>query len=149
MTAGEYCNRRVVITEPDTTITEAAKLMREYHVGNLVVAEKKGDENFPLGIVTDRDLVLLVIAPQIPIDSISVKDVMSAPLVTVKEETGFFDTLEAMHQHGMRRIPVVNERGGLEGIITADDVLELLAEATTNLIKLTENEVRHEQETRS
>ncbi len=149
MTIGEYCNRRVVITEPDTTITEAAKLMRDFHVGNLVVTEKKGDENVPLGIVTDRDLVLLVIAPQIQVDSISVKDVMSTPLVTVKEDTSFFDTLDVMHNHGMRRLPVVNEQGGLEGIITADDVLELLAEATNNLMKLTEKEIKHEQNTRS
>ncbi|MFC1503753.1 CBS domain-containing protein [Pseudomonadota bacterium] len=149
MTAGVYCNRQVVITGPDTTITEVAKLMREYHVGNLIVAEKQGDENLPLGIVTDRDLILLVIAPQIPVDSISVKDVMSSPLVTVKEETGLFDTLGVMHEHGIRRLPVVNDRGGLEGIITADDVLELLAEASNNLIKLIDNEIKHEQETRS
>ena len=149
MTAGVYCNRQVVITGPDTTITEVAKLMREYHVGNLIVAEKQGEETVPLGIITDRDLVLLVIAPQISVDSICVKDVMSSPLVTAKEEAGLFDTLDVMHEHGMRRLPVVNERGGLEGIITADDVLELLAEATNNLMKLTNNEIKHEQETRS
>ncbi|PSW05264.1 CBS domain-containing protein [Photobacterium lipolyticum] len=149
MTAGVYCNRQVVITGPDTTISEVAKLMREYHVGNLIVAEKQGDKNVPLGIITDRDLVLLVLAPQISVDSVSVKDVMSSPLVTVKEELGLFDTLDVMHKHGMRRLPVVNERGGLEGIITADDVLGVLAEATNSLMKLTNNEIKHEQETRS
>ena len=149
MTAGVYCNRQVVVTEPDTTITEVAKLMREYHVGNLIVVEGQEDENIPLGIVTDRDLVILVTAPEIPVDSISVKDVMSSPLVTVKEETGLFDTLDVMRTHGMRRLPVVNEKGGLEGIITADDVVELLAEATNDLMKLIQNEIKHEQEIRS
>lgn len=149
MTAGVYCNRQVVITEPDTPIIEVAKLMREHHVGNLIVAEKQGNENIPLGIVTDRDLVLLVVAPEIPVDSISVKDVMSSPLVTVKEQTGLFDTLDTMRQHGMRRLPVVNEHGGLEGIITADDMMELLAEATEDLMKLIKNEIKHEQDIRT
>ena len=62
MTAGEYCNREVVIIESNTTILDAAKLMRQHHVGDLVVIKKLGNQNLPIGIVTDRDLVIKVLA---------------------------------------------------------------------------------------
>ena len=145
MTAGKYCNREVIITEPDTTIVEAAQLMRSYHVGTLVVVEKKGDESMPLGVVTDRDLVIEVLAQQVPPEGISVADIMSRDLVMVHENEGLLDTLEIMRVRGVRRVPVINDKGGLEGILSADDALGLINEATNHLIKLMRREVEREQ----
>lgn len=149
MTAGKYCNRDVVITEPNTTINEAAKLMRQHHVGDLVVVKKQGEENIPVGIVTDRDLVVEVLAQEVPLDAVTFKDVMSTDLVTVSEEETLLDTLALMRNHGVRRTLIVNDHGGLEGILSADDAIGLIAEAMNSLVKLVRHEIMHEEQERT
>ncbi len=148
MTAGKYCNREVVITAPETTAAEAAQLMREYHVGDLVVVEKQGTENMPVGIVTDRDLVIEIMAQDLSPEVKVVKDIMSAHPVSVTESASLFDALEQMRGQGIRRLLVVNDQGGLEGILCADDVIELIAEISNDLVKLIRHEQLHEQQER-
>jgi len=145
MTAGKYCNREVVITGPDTSIVEAAQLMRKHHVGDLVVVEQQGDETIPVGIVTDRDLVVEVLAQEVSLESVSFKDLMSKDLLTVQQDETLLDTLQLMQQRGVRRALIVNGRGGLEGILTADDALELISEATNSLVRLVRREIMQEQ----
>jgi CBS domain-containing protein len=142
MSVGEYCNREVVITERGTEIREAAKLMRQRHVGDLVVVERRGDEAIPIGVVTDRDLVIEVLAQELDMEAVTVGDVMSMEIVTARETEELWDTLNRMRSQGIRRMPVVNERGGLEGIITADDIVEVIAEGVMDLAKL----IRRERE---
>ena len=144
MTAGKYCNREVVITDSNTTIPHAARLMRKHHVGDLVVVSKQGDENIPIGIVTDRDLVIEVLAQHVPLEAVTFKDVMNTNLVTVSEDETLLDTLAVMNKHGVRRVLIVNSHGGLEGILCADDAIELIAEAMNSLVKLVRNEIRQE-----
>jgi CBS domain-containing protein len=144
MTVGEYCNREVVIVEKDTEIREAAKLMRHHHVGDLIIVEPRGEDNIPMGIVTDRDLVIEVLAQNLDPDTITVADVMSLEPVTAQEEDDLWDTLNRMRSQGIRRLPVVNARGGLTGILTADDVLELFAEGLMDLFKLVKQEINRE-----
>jgi len=86
MTAGEYCNREVMIVEPEVSITEVASMMREYHVGTLVVVDREGSTPRPIGVITDRDLVIEVIAQEVPLDAVIVKDVMNKDLVYVTEQ---------------------------------------------------------------
>lgn len=149
MPVGEYCNREVVVTEQTTEVREAAKLMRKHHVGDLVVVERRGPENIPIGVLTDRDLVIEVLAQDIPVDAVTVGDVMSLELVTARESDGLWDTLDRMRTLGIRRMPVVNERSGLVGIITSDDVLELLSEGLNDLAKLVNSELDKEALQRS
>lgn len=144
MTAGEYCNREVVITEQDTSITQAAMLMREFHVGSLVVIQKQGEVNVPIGIVTDRDLVIEVIAQRVPVESVTVDDVMSRDLVKVDEQKTLIDTLQLMLKRGVRRVPIVDGQGSLQGILTADDAIELMAESMSDLAKLVNQELTQE-----
>lgn len=148
MTAGRYCNREVIVTAPETTATEAAQLMREYHVGDLVVVEKQRKENMPVGIVTDRDLVIEIMAQDLSPEVKQVKDIMSAHPVSVTESASLFDALEQMRGQGIRRLLVVNDQGGLEGILCADDVIELIAEISNDLAKLIRHEQLHEQQER-
>ncbi|MBI4793878.1 MAG: CBS domain-containing protein [Deltaproteobacteria bacterium] len=133
MTVGEFCNREVVIAGRETTIVEAAKLMRKYHVGDLVVVDRREEMNIPVGIITDRDIVVEIIAGEISLDSACTGDVMSFELATAKEHDGILEALQKMRGLGIRRMPVVNDRGGLEGILAVDDILELLAEELTLL----------------
>lgn len=145
MSVGEYCNREVVITEKHTEIQEAARLMRNYHVGDLVVVEPRGDgENVPVGIVTDRDLVVEVLAQALDSSSVTVADIMSQNPITAQEQDNLWDTLNRMRAQGVRRLPVVNGAGGLVGILTADDVLALIAEGLADLVKLVQRELKQE-----
>ena len=143
MPISEICNREVVIVQRNNTISEAAQLMRQHHVGDVVVVEERGGARVPIGIVTDRDLVVEIMAPAIDQMVITVGDIMVPELVTVKENAGLFETIEYMRAKGVRRVPVVDKGGGLVGILTLDDLLELLAEELLSLAKL----VRHEQKT--
>lgn len=128
MTVGKFCNREVIIAEKGSTIAEIAKLMRQHHVGDVVIVETNGDRAKPVGILTDRDIVIELIACDVPLDSVSAGDIMSHDLVTVREENSIWDTLRHMRTKGIRRIPVVNDTGELEGILSVDDLLELFAE---------------------
>jgi len=141
MPISEICNREVVIVQRHNTILEAAQLMRQHHVGDVVVVEERGGVRVPVGIVTDRDLVVEIMAPAIDQTVITVGDIMMTELATVKENAGLSETIEYMRAKGVRRVPVVDRGGGLVGILTLDDLLELLAEELLALAKL----VRHEQ----
>jgi CBS domain-containing protein len=148
MAVGEYCNREVVVAEKSTEIREAARLMRRQHVGDLVIVERRGEENIPIGMVTDRDLVVEVLAQDLDPDVITVADIMSLNPVTAPEEDDLWDTLNRMRSQGIRRLPVVNARGGLEGILTADDVLELFTAGLSDLVKLVQQEIYREARAR-
>jgi len=141
MPISEICNREVVIMQRHNTILEAVQLMRQHHVGDVVVVEERGGVRVPVGIVTDRDLVVEIMAPAIDQTVITVGDIMVTELATVKENAGLSETIEYMRAKGVRRVPVVDRGGGLVGILTLDDLLELLAEELLALAKL----VRHEQ----
>jgi len=148
MTAGDTCNREVVIIHREGKILEAAKLMREYHVGDLVVVEERDQGRVPVGIVTDRDLVVEVLAQEVDFDAVTIGDIMSFDLVTAGEGESVRDTIKKMRSRGVRRIPVVNESGVLQGILAVDDLIELYAEALCDLNAVTVQEQKRERECR-
>ena len=146
MTAGEYCNREIIITEQTISVAEAAALMRRHHVGDLVVVEKHGEKSLPVGIITDRDIVIEVIAQKIDPESLTVGDVMSNNPVSVSEQHSLLDTLEVMKKRGVRRLLIVDQSGSLQGMLTADDAVELIAEQMNDLTRLIHKELDREQE---
>jgi CBS domain-containing protein len=145
MPVSEICNREVIIVQRDATVQEAARLMRQHHVGDVVVVEERKGVRVPVGIVTDRDLVVEIMAPDLLQSVITVGDIMAEKLVTVKDSTGVYEAIQYMRGEGVRRLPVVDSKGGLVGILTLDDLLELLAEELLELSKL----VKHEQKKES
>lgn len=144
MSIGELCNREVVVVEPDASIGDAVRLLRNYHVGDLVVVEQRGQQRIPVGVLTDRDIVIEILAEDVDPSSIAVKDVMSSPPVTAREDEDLVDVIAHMRTQGVRRIPVVNAQGGLEGILTVDDIIELLAEQVSGLAGLLKVEKQRE-----
>ncbi|MGV8712930.1 MAG: CBS domain-containing protein [Nitrosomonas sp.] len=144
MTVGEICNREVIVIQRDGTTLEAAKLMRQYHVGAVIVIEKQNDRQIPIGIVTDRDLVVEVLAPELDNAVITVGDIMTPEIFTIQENTATYEAIEYMRRKTIRRLPVVDESGELVGIFTLDDVLELLAVELQDLAKLVRYEQRKE-----
>jgi CBS domain-containing protein len=149
MSIGQFCNRDVVIVHKEENVLEAARLMRNYHVGDVIVVIDDDDRKVPVGIVTDRDIVIELVAEEVNPDSVNVGDVMSDALLTVGEEDELLDTIEQMRQKGVRRAPVVDNEGGLIGILTLDDILDVMAEALNDLVLLTGREQRREREIRS
>jgi len=145
---GEICTREVVIVKRKDSILEAASLMRRFHVGDVVVVEDKGGQAVPVGILTDRDIVVEIVAKSVPLDSVFVEDIMSSDLQVVQEERGIWDSLQCMRAKGVRRIVVVNVTGGLVGIVSADDLLELLAGELVDLAKIMAREQEREKVTR-
>ena len=148
MPVSEICNREVVIVQPDMTVHEAAKLMRQHHVGTVVIVEDRKGVNVPVGIVTDRDLVVEVMAPDLVQTVITVGDIMVQKLAVVQENTSVYEAIQYMRGEGVRRLPVVDGKGGLIGILTLDDLLELLAEELHELSKLVKQEQKKEALTR-
>jgi CBS domain-containing protein len=148
MPIGEFCNREVVFATRETSIQEAAQLMRQYHVGDLVVVDEVNVKRVPAGIVTDRDIVIKLISQSLDLHEFSVGDIMSPQLFSVEEKEGVFETIRLMRLKGVRRIPVVNQEGGLEGIVSADDILDLLAEELAELAKVAPREQERELKTK-
>jgi CBS domain-containing protein len=145
MTTGKFCTRDTIVAQKDASIVEVAKLMRERHVGDIVIVSDEGGENVPVGIVTDRDLVVEIIAQELSPDDVAIGDIMSYELVTAREDDSLWDTIQQMRIKGVRRMPVVNARGGLAGIVTLDDVLELLADELSALGKTVGREQQRER----
>ena len=144
MGVGEICNREVIIAQRNESALDAAKLMRQHHVGNVLVVETRNDTRVPVGIVTDRDLVVEIVATELDSKIISVGDIMVSELATVREDAGVFEVIQYMRGKGVRRLPVVDGSGGLVGIITLDDLLELLSEELLALAKLVQHEQKKE-----
>ncbi len=148
MSVGEICNRMVVIIGKEDTVIEAARLMRRHHVGSLVVVEEREGKRYPVGVLTDRDIVVEIIAEEVSVEKLLVGDVMSFDPVTVREDMGVSETIKLMRDKGIRRIPVVDAEGAVAGILTVDDVIDLLAEELADLSRLVSREQERERETR-
>lgn len=142
MPVGELCNRDVVILRREDTILVAAKLMRQHHVGDVVVADDSGGFRRPIGIITDRDVVIEIMATELDQRVITVGDIMTGGLVTVKESLGVFEAIQYMRTKAVRRLPVVDEQGALVGILTLDDLLQLLSEELAAIARL----IAHQQQ---
>src|SRR5690242_11162446 len=136
MPIGDVCVREVVTATPDTTIEDAAQIMRANHVGDLLVVEGSNGARVPVGIITDRDIVVAVVAPKLDPAVITVGDVMPAELESIEENQGILETIRKMRAAGVRRIPVVTRQKALVGIVSIDDLFALLAEEMSALSKV-------------
>ena len=136
MNIGEICNREVVVAYRNTRLVEAARLMREHHVGSLVVVVDRLSERVPVGIITDRDIVVAVVAKELDPRSLTLSDVINAGgVLVVREQDGLPDVLRLMREKGVRRVPVVTKSGALAGLVTIDDLLELVADELHDFVR--------------
>lgn len=144
-TIASICNRAVAFTTREATIAAAAKLMRHGHVGSLVVVEQmNGGKRIPVGMVTDRDIIVEVVATGLDPATITVGDIMAREIVVGRESDSVLETLEIMRFKGVRRLPTVDGEGQLVGIVTVDDLLEILAEELNELAKIVAREQSNE-----
>jgi CBS domain-containing protein len=145
MRIGEICTREVVYCERTTPVVDMADLMRRHHVGDLIVTEHRDGRLVPVGIVTDRDLVVEVLAQGIDPGSLTASDLMSKELATANQSEVIYDAIERMRAKGVRRLPVTDDQGCLIGVLTADDVTEFLAEELTGVARIGPRQVALEK----
>jgi len=148
MPIGDVCIREVVTASRGTTIQEACGLMRHHHVGNVVVIEDYEGASRPVGIITDRDIVVSVIALGLTPNVFSLGDLLSHPLVSAQQDQGIFECIRHMRMSGVRRMPIVDHSGGLVGIVSVDDLIQLLAEEMGELAQLISKEQAQEAQTK-
>lgn len=148
MNIGEICTIQTVTCTRDETVQGAALLMRKHHVSDLIVIDGADGQAVPVGIVTDRDIVVSVIALGLDPAGLQVDDIMSDDLLTCREDDDVYETIEHMRLRGIRRVPVVNGAGGLTGIVSVDDLLEFLAEEMGDLSRISASGQAHEKRAR-
>ncbi len=136
MSVGQFCNRDTAIARREDSVLDVARIMRQWHVGCLVIVENDDRGVKPVGIITDRDLVIEILAANLNPDAVTVGDVLSSGLLTAREQDGLWETLRRMQSRGVRRVPVVDAEGYLAGIITQDDLLEILVSELSDLVKI-------------
>lgn len=148
MNIGEVCTRVVVTAPSDMSVADAAVLMRTHHVGNVIIVKQAAGKVAPLGIVTDRDIVVEVVAAKVDPGAVTVGEIMGQTLATARDTEGAYEALERMRWEGIRRMPVVDENGALIGIVTLDDLLEIVAEEMNEMAKLISREQLREEHSR-
>ena len=142
------CNHNVATIGKSRGIGDAAELMRQEHVGDLIVVETRAGAQVPVGILTDRDIVVGVIARRVAPESVTVGDAMTRNLLTVREDSSIDFALREMRRYGVRRAPVVRANGDLVGVIAVDDIIEHLAKELGQLAELIRVEQDAEQRSR-
>lgn len=128
MKIGDYCKRSVISIEDNLDILSAARSMREQHVGFLVVHKAGDDLRRPIGVLTDRDIVLEVVAAKVEPTSLTAGDVMTRQPLVASEADQLSEVLQAMRLAGIRRVPVVDLRGSLTGVMALDDAIDVITE---------------------
>jgi CBS domain-containing protein len=127
----QCCREEVIAVTPDTSVLEVAKIMEQKNVGSVVVVS--GER--PVGIITDRDLVVRIFAQGKSHEGLSAQDVMTKDLVTLTDATGIYEAIEQITDLGIRRMPLVDNSGRLIGIITLDDIIRLIGKEMANIAK--------------
>ncbi len=148
MLVKEICTPDVVYCSAETTALAAARLMRQKHVGDVVVVEDEDGDQMPIGVVTDRDIVLEVLGKELEPAKTLVRDVMRTPVVIGRASEDVSEVIDRMKSHGVRRIPVMDEYGKLAGILCLDDLVKRLAAEAAALAEVVTREQDREHRTR-
>ena len=144
----DLCTPDIASCAPGTTVLSAARTMRRLHVGDLVVVDDAGGTATPLGVITDRDIVVEVLGRELDPATVRVEEVMRKPVVLVHGSEDATQAVERMRAHGVRRVPVVGDDRRLIGIVSLDDLLRQLAADATALAQVVTSEQSHERRTR-
>lgn len=149
MDVREVCKQVVVFAYRSMALNEAARLMRDHHVGSLVVVEERDAGKSPIGMLTDRDIAIGVVARDLDPRTLAVSEVMTTDVVSVRDDDSVLDVLALMRRRGVRRVPVVTRAGLLVGIVTLDDLLHIVVAQLDDLVAAISGELATEARERS
>jgi CBS domain-containing protein len=142
----QFYEKNVVCLNPNDTIADAAKLMLENHIGNIVVTDDKDGKNIPVGIITDRDIVLCSTAKDLMPSTQMVKEVMTKNIETAGDHNDINDLVDLMVSRGISRLPIVDSFGELKGILTSKRIFQYFSRGLCELSSLSEKQqVREEK----
>ena len=142
----DICRTDMVTADEHSSLYEISKLMRENHIGDVVITRSTNAAQTPIGIVTDRDIVVHGIACDIDLEEVTAGDLSAQDLVTVEPDADIFDIARTMNESAVRRVIVTGEVG-YNGIISFDDILWALAQIVNNLSAVTERQIQRESRT--
>ncbi len=140
MSLERVCKKDVITVSPEASLLEAARLMRSHHVGSVIVV----NEHRPIGILTDRDIIIKAVAEEKDPKTLRVYEIMTHNPAMVNINYDPLDATQIMRDRGLRRLPVVDENSHLLGILTLDDVLDLVGKETANLAEAVHTELAKE-----
>jgi predicted transcriptional regulator len=144
MALESVCKTKVVTVEKNATLKTVSEFMQNQHVGSIVVTEKYKGRTIPCGIVTDRD-VAIALGSSSEAQNLRVEQIMLHQPVTAKKSDGIYETMVRMQEYGVKRLPVVDSNGALFGIISADDLLALVADEINKIAKISDVQVQREK----
>ena len=144
----ELCTPDVASCTAEISALHAARLMRDHHVGDLVILDENSEDGTPIGIVTDRDIVVEVLARDRDPAKVTLRDIMRVPLVIARASEEVEQALERMRTHGVRRVPMLDDDGKLAGIVSLDDLLRRLAADAAALAEVIAREQDREHRAR-
>lgn len=147
MHIGDICTKVVVTCRRDASALALARIMREQHVGDVVIVDDCEGGVQPVGIVTDRDLAVKVMAMELPPEQLRAEDLMGTELVTALASETVYDAIWHMRSHGVRRLPIVDAQCRLQGLLTADDLVNFVAQELSALARLAPYQSHREKET--
>ncbi|HEY5800731.1 MAG TPA: CBS domain-containing protein [Burkholderiaceae bacterium] len=148
MRVADFCTTQTVVCAPQTSVAHAAQLMRDHHVGDVVVVDDSGGTVKPLGILTDRDIVVSAVATGLDPEVLLAGDLMTPQLVSVSRDADPFEAIATMRFKGVTRLPVIDDDGNLAGIVSADDLLGCLTHEMEALAGIRHRQQVHEQHAR-
>lgn len=148
-TVSSYCVRDVVTITRETAVARCAQLMHDEHVGGLVIVEQRDGRQVPVGMLTDRDIAIEVVAFGVDPETLRAGDIMVGDLAVAHEDDDLMAVLAIMREHGVRRLPVIAADGSLKGIVTADNLWEVLAEEVDGLARVIRAQQSRERKTRT
>ena len=141
----DFYEKDVVCLRADNTVLEAAKLMLEHHVGNIVITDStENAKKVPVGIITDRDIVLNSIAKDLAPEFLKLSDIMTDNLVTVTEGASLSDLVQLFTEEGVSRLPVVDDSGELKGILSSKRLFQYFAQGLCELSSLSSQREKRE-----
>jgi signal-transduction protein with cAMP-binding, CBS, and nucleotidyltransferase domain len=145
MRIGDICTRSAVYCDRTMRIPLVAQLMRNRNVGEVIVVEPDGDKVRPVGVVTDRDLVLEVLAQGVAPEALAAQDLMQPGVLTVGEDETVYDAIWHMRSRNVRRLPVIDSDGHLVGVLSQDDVIGFLSQEMTQVARVSPDQIKAER----
>lgn len=144
MNVGDICTRNPAAVSASATLSEVAHVMRDRHIGAVIVTAQPLDHSVPIGIITDRDIACAQLDRPSDLGSLNAEQVMTRDPLVLDESDSLSTAIERMRARGVRRAPVISAHGALVGIVSTDDLLAMVARKAMQLARLVTLQPRQE-----
>jgi CBS domain-containing protein len=144
MKVGDMCTRNPATVSTSATLAEVARLMRDRHIGSVIVTKAPLDRPVVTGVITDRDIACAQLDRRSDLASLSAEQVMTRDPLVINEEDPLDKAIEKLRARGVRRAPVVSAAGALIGLISTDDLFGCVARELMLLARLVTLQPRQE-----